>query len=141
VAEAAARRRPFADKRAMSEAFLDAILDADEPNKLSLLRAHPDLAGRAAIAGKLAPESRKEQAGAGLNQLTPDEFSRFTELNSAYRERFGFPFILAVKGATKTQILDSFAERIDRDPDEEFAAALLQVARIVALRLDERVTS
>jgi OHCU decarboxylase len=140
VAEAASRCRPFADRRAMSEAFLDAIFDADEPTKLELLRAHPDLAGRAAIAGELAPDSRKEQAGAGLDALTPDEFARFTELNTGYREKFGFPFILAVKGATKSQILDSFAERLDNDPGEEFAAALIQVARIVAFRLEDRVT-
>jgi 2-oxo-4-hydroxy-4-carboxy-5-ureidoimidazoline decarboxylase len=140
VAEVAERSRPFADRRALSEAFLDAILDADEPRKLALLRAHPDLAGRAAIAGDLAAESKREQAGAGLDRLSPEEFARFTELNGTYREKFGFPFILAVKGATKQQILESFAERLERDPEEEFAAALLQVARIVAFRLEDRVS-
>jgi 2-oxo-4-hydroxy-4-carboxy-5-ureidoimidazoline decarboxylase len=139
VAEAAARGLPFASRRAMSEAFLDAILDADEPHKLALLRAHPDLAGRAAIAGDLAAESKKEQAGAGLDRLTAEEFARFTELNNAYRQKFGFPFILAVKGATKDQILKSFAERVKHDHEREFAAALIQVARIVAFRIEDRV--
>lgn len=139
VAEAASSVRPFASRRAMSEAFLDAILDADEPRKLALLRAHPDLAGRAAIAGDLAAESKKEQAGAGLDRLTTEEFARFTELNSAYQAKFGFPFILAVKGATKDQILKSFAERIRHDHEQEFAAALIQVAKIVAFRLEDRV--
>jgi OHCU decarboxylase len=139
VAEAAAGGLPFTSRRAMSEAFLDAILDADEPRKLSLLRAHPDLAGRAAIAGDLAAESRKEQAGAGLDRLTAEEFARFTELNNAYLQKFGFPFILAVKGATKDQILKAFAERIKHDHEREFAAALIQVARIVAFRLEDRV--
>jgi 2-oxo-4-hydroxy-4-carboxy-5-ureidoimidazoline decarboxylase len=141
VAEAAAKRRPFASHRAMSEAFLDAIFDADAPAKLALLRAHPDLAGRAAIAGDLAAESRREQAGAGLDRLTPEEFDRFIKLNDAYWSKFGFPFILAVKGATKHQILQAFGERLANDEEAEFAAALVQVARIVAFRLEDRVTS
>jgi len=139
VAEAAASGLPFASRRAMSEACLDAILDADEPRKLALLRAHPDLAGRAAIAGDLAAESKKEQAGVGLDRLSAEEFARFTELNSAYQAKFGCPFILAVKGATKDQILKSFAERIKHDPEQEFASALIQVAKIVAFRLEDRV--
>jgi OHCU decarboxylase len=139
VAEKAARRRPFLDHRMLSEAFLDAILDADAPTKLALIRSHPDLAGKAAIAGQLADESKREQSGAGLNQLTPDEFDRFTKLNDAYRAKFGFPFILAVKGATKQQILKAFGERMLNDQETEFATALVQVARIVAFRLEDRV--
>jgi OHCU decarboxylase len=139
VAERAAKRRPFADHRALSEAFLDAIFDADPPTKLALIRAHPDLAGRAAIAGELADESKREQARAGLNQLTPEEFERFTRLNDAYRTKFGFPFILAVKGATKQQILKAFGERMLNDEEAELATALVQVARIVAFRLEDRV--
>jgi 2-oxo-4-hydroxy-4-carboxy-5-ureidoimidazoline decarboxylase len=140
VAERAAKARPFADRRAMMEAFLDAIFDAEAPQKLQLLRSHPDLAGRAALAGDVAEESKREQAGAGLNTLTADEFAKFTRLNTAYREKFGFPFILAVKGATKHQILSSFEERMDRDEDAEFAAALVQVGRIIAFRLEDRVS-
>jgi 2-oxo-4-hydroxy-4-carboxy-5-ureidoimidazoline decarboxylase len=139
VAEMAGTRRPFVDRLAMSEAFVDAVLDAGDPEKLALIRAHPDLAGRAAVAGELAPESKREQAGAGLGQLTEEEFGRFTALNDAYRAKFQFPFILAVKGATKHQILAAFEERIGNDPEAEFANAIRQVARIVALRIEDRV--
>lgn len=139
VAEAAGRARPFASRDAMVAAFVEAIGGADPALQLDLIRAHPDLAGRAAIAGELAPESRREQAGAGLDALTPDEFARFTDLNDRYRARFRFPFILAVRGATKHTILASFEERVDRLPHVEFAAALEQVKRILAFRIEDRV--
>jgi 2-oxo-4-hydroxy-4-carboxy-5-ureidoimidazoline decarboxylase len=135
VAERAASRRPFASLDAMVAAFQAAIREAPEAEQLRLIRAHPDLAGRAAM----AEESRKEQFGAGLDQLSADEFARFTDLNSRYRERFGIPFILAVKGATRHQILDSFAARLGNGRDTELANALDQVCRIVGFRLAERV--
>jgi 2-oxo-4-hydroxy-4-carboxy-5-ureidoimidazoline decarboxylase len=139
VAEQAAERRPFASLEAMITTFQALIRGAPEAKRLRLVRAHPDLAGRAALAGDLAEESRKEQAGAGLDRLTPEEFARFTDLNSRYRSRFGIPFILAVKGATRHQVLDSFAKRLDNDRDTELANALDQVCRIVGFRLAERV--
>lgn len=141
VAEKAAQARPFVDPNAVAEAFVDVVLTAGDPEKLALVRAHPDLAGRAAVAGDLAEESRREQAAAGLNQLTAEEFARFSTLNDAYRERFRFPFILAVKGAGKHDILRSFEQRIDNDPEAEFANAVRQVAQIVAFRIDERVST
>lgn len=140
VAEKAAAARPFADRRAMAEAFVEALLTAGEPEKLALIRAHPDLAGRAAMAGDLAEESKREQAGAGLDRLTPGEFSRFSALNDAYREKFRFPFILAIKGVDKHEILRSFEERLANDPEAEFANAIRQVAQIVAFRIDDRVS-
>ena len=139
VAEEAAARRPFASRAAMVAAFQDAIGDAGAEAQAALLRAHPDLAGRAAIAGDLTDDSRREQAGAGLDRLTAEEFARFTVLNTAYRERFGIPFILAVRGADKSRILDAFEARIGNDRDVEFATALQQVCRIVAFRLEDRV--
>jgi len=139
VAERAARRRPFADREAMAGAFIDAIFDAGDAEKLALVRAHPDLAGRAAVAGEIAEESKREQAGAGLDKLTAEEFARFTELNDAYRARFQFPFILAVKGASKHQILESFRKRLGSDPEAELAMAIRQVARIVTFRIEDRV--
>ena len=139
VAEKAGAKRPFVDRRAMSEAFIDAVLEAGDPEKLALIQAHPDLAGRAAIAGELAPESKREQAGVGLDQLSETEFARFTKLNDAYRAKFRFPFILAVKGADKRQILSAFEERVENEPETEFANAIRQVARIVAFRIDDRV--
>lgn len=139
VAEAAAARRPFADRRDMISAFLDAIFEADAPRQLALVQAHPDLAGRAAIAGELMPDSRREQAAAGLGTLTAEEFGRFSRLNDAYRERFGFPFILAVRGADKHQILQSFEARVENDPESELATAIRQVGNIVSFRIEDRV--
>jgi 2-oxo-4-hydroxy-4-carboxy-5-ureidoimidazoline decarboxylase len=139
VAERAAAERPFADRRGMAGAFLDAVLEADAPTQLALIQAHPDLAGRAAIAGELQPESRKEQAGAGLDKLTAEEFTRFTALNDAYKRKFGFPFIFAVKGADKHRILAAFAQRIDNDEEAEFATAIRQVCNIIGFRIEDRI--
>lgn len=139
VAEAAAAARPFADREAMVAAFEAAVGAAPEAARLALIRAHPDLAGRAALAGAIAEDSKREQAGAGLDSLTPEEFSRFTDLNARYRARFGFPFIFAVKGATKHQILAGFAARVDNDEDAEFETALRQIGRIFRFRIEDRV--
>ena len=105
--------------------------------RLALLRAHPDLAGKLAVAGKLTEESRKEQAGAGLDRLTPEEHARFTAVNSAYMEKFGFPFIIAVKGLNKDNILSAFETRINNSAEQEFATACAQVERIALLRLTD----
>ena len=139
VAAAAAGRRPFVSRSAMIAAFQDAIGDAGAEAQRALLQAHPDLAGRAAIAGDLTDESRREQAGAGLDRLTAEEFGRFTVLNAAYRDRFAIPFILAVRGADKSTILAAFEARLGHAPDVEFATALEQVCRIVAFRIADRV--
>ena len=103
--------------------------------QMTLLRAHPDLAGKLAVAGALTDESRGEQAGAGLDQCSPTEFQRFQELNAAYTQRFGFPFILAVKGKSRAEILAAFEARINNAPATEFRTALDQVHRIAYLRL------
>lgn len=108
---------------------------ASAAEQLSVLRAHPDLAGKLAIAGDLTEESRNEQAGAGLDRLSPEEHARFTALNTAYTDKFGFPFIIAVKGLTKDDILAAFESRIDNTPEQEFETALRQVERIALLRL------
>ncbi|MCT8974113.1 2-oxo-4-hydroxy-4-carboxy-5-ureidoimidazoline decarboxylase [Microbaculum marinisediminis] len=139
VAERAAAERPFRDRSAVVDAFARAVRSADADDRLALLRAHPDLAGRAAIAGQIGADSRSEQAGAGLDRLTADEFTRFTEMNTAYRDRFGFPFILAVRGATKHDILAAFEARIDNDRAGEFETALEQVCRIMRFRLEDRI--
>jgi OHCU decarboxylase len=107
--------------------------------KRALILAHPDLAGRLALAKQLTADSLKEQGSAGLDRLTADELKRFTELNDAYKGRFGFPFIMAVKGATKEEILAAFERRIAHDADAEFAEALAQIERIAALRLADRL--
>ena len=110
--------------------------EADEAVQLALIRAHPDLATKA----KLTDDSTKEQAGAGLNTLSAEEFARFTSLNNRYRQRFGFPFIFAVKGATKHMILDSFEQRVENEPEAEFAMGLQQVCRIFRFRIEDRVS-
>jgi OHCU decarboxylase len=108
---------------------------ASRAERLSVLRAHPDLAGKLAIAGALTENSKQEQAGAGLDRLSPQEHARFTELNTAYTETFGFPFIIAVKGLTRTDILSAFETRIHNSAEEEFETAAAQVEKIAHLRL------
>jgi len=117
---------------ALAEAFRAASYD----EQLGVLRAHPDLAGKLAIAGELTEDSRKEQAGAGLDRLTPAEHARFTALNTSYTEKFGFPFIIAVKGLGKDDILAAFETRIGNSAEVEFETAKNQVERIALLRLN-----
>jgi len=108
---------------------------ADRAAKLALIRAHPDLAGRLAIDGGLTASSSAEQASAGLDRCTPAELERFLELNEAYKARFGFPFIMAVKGRSRAEILAAFERRIRHDPEQEFATALAEIEKIAHLRL------
>ncbi len=105
--------------------------------QLALLRAHPDLAGKLAVAGELTASSTAEQAGAALDQCSPAEFDAFQALNARYMEKFGFPFILAVRGYHRGDILEIFKRRIGNDPDDEFDEAVRQVHRIARLRLDQ----
>ncbi len=114
-------------------------LERDEA--LVLLRAHPDLAGRLALGAGLTPDSAGEQGGAELDRLSRADLARFTDLNARYHERFGFPFIMAVKGRTKHEILERFEARLRRDPEQEFEQAMTEVERIALLRLQERLPS
>lgn len=137
VAQAAAGRRPFNSLTAMIDAFVAAVETSEKADQLALIRFHPDLANKA----KLTEDSAREQAGVGLDKLNPEEFARFTTLNDRYKSKFGFPFIFAVKGATKFQILESFESRISNDLEGEFSTALTQVSRIIAFRINDRVSS
>lgn len=110
---------------------------ASDPQRKGVLRAHPDLAGKLAAAGRLTKDSTAEQAGAGLDMLTDEERATFTDLNEIYMSRFGFPFIIAVRDNTKTSIMEAFRRRIDSDRDTEFVTACQQVERIAELRLME----
>ncbi|EGY00845.1 hypothetical protein AZA_89183 [Nitrospirillum viridazoti Y2] len=110
---------------------------ASREKRLGVLLAHPDLAGRLAVRGELTAESTAEQASAGLDKCTPEEYARFQELNDAYKARFGFPFILAVRGLTRAAILENFESRVANDTETEFATATAQVERIALLRLKE----
>ncbi|MTI45821.1 2-oxo-4-hydroxy-4-carboxy-5-ureidoimidazoline decarboxylase [Roseibium hamelinense] len=141
VAERAFAALPYRNRDAVISAFEAAMQFASRDEQIALIRAHPDLAGKAARAGVVAEDSKKEQAGAGLDTLTDAEYARFTDLNDRYREKFGFPFIFAVKGATKHMILAAFEDRIEHTPDAEFAMALSQISRIFRFRLEERIAS
>lgn len=135
VAREAAAFRPFASREELVEAFAWALRSANRDAQLALIRAHPDLATRA----RLTDDSTREQAGAGLNALTADEFARFTRLNDAYKAKFAFPFIFAVKGATKDMILAAFETRVNNTPEVEFRTALEQISRIFSFRIEDRV--
>lgn len=135
VAEAAAAERPYADRREMIAAFAAALRSASGAARLALICAHPDLADKA----KMTADSSREQADAGLDTLDEHEYARFTALNAAYKARFGFPFIFAVKGADKHQILEAFADRLDNRRDVEFDTACAQVCRIFRFRIEDRV--
>ncbi|MCK0745955.1 2-oxo-4-hydroxy-4-carboxy-5-ureidoimidazoline decarboxylase [Chromohalobacter nigrandesensis] len=114
-----------------------AMLDAAAPeDQLGVIRAHPDLAGKVALDGGLTDASTNEQAGAGLDQCSPEELTRFERLNAAYKARFGFPFVMAVKGYHRREILDAFEARLAHTPDEERRIAIAQIHRIALLRLD-----
>ena len=108
---------------------------ADE--RLALIRAHPELAGKAAIDGTLTTASAAEQASAGLDRLTPEEFARFHDLNARYRERFGFPFIICVRLTDKAGILAAMAARLDNDAETEVATAIAEIGKMTRLWLEE----
>ncbi len=118
-------------------AMVAAMRAGSEIEHRALILAHPDLAGKLALSGKLTAESTGEQASAGLDQLTPNELATFTRLNDTYRVRFGFPYILAVKGRSKAEILADFTQRLENDAPTEFATALAQIEKIAALRLQD----
>lgn len=123
-------------KEALHGRMAKILLESDHQSQLDLINAHPDLAGKAAIAGELTESSTSEQAGAGISECTAEEFARFTELNDAYKAKFGFPFIMAVKGSNRHQILNAFEERIHNNPEQEFKRALLEINKIAQFRLD-----
>ena len=130
-------RRPFRDARQL-HAELCATLRAATPDRqLALIRAHPDLAGRLAQHRQLTAESAREQASAGLNQLTSAELEQFQRLNAAYRARFGFPFVICARLNAKDTILAAMAARVGNSPQTEFAAALGEIEKIAWLRLEE----
>lgn len=140
VAEQAWERRPFADVDALHAAMFDVVASAPQQDQVAFLCAHPDLAGAQARAGTMTRESVGEQASAGLDALNAAEADELRALNARYRERHGFPFIVAVRHHTKQQILEQFRRRIERDGEAERAEALRQIAAITRLRVYSKVT-
>ena len=121
--------------KALQKKMASILLNADKQAKLKLINAHPDLAGKAATSGQLTESSTSEQASAGISDCTPTEFARFNELNNGFKEKFGFPFIMAVKGSNRQLILASFEERIHSAPEQEFLRALQEINKISQFRL------
>jgi OHCU decarboxylase len=113
----------------------DCVDNASGDRQLALIRAHPDLAGKASIAGDLTQDSTAEQASAGLDRCTAEEFERFQSLNTRYKDKFGFPFVMAVRTSTLEEILTAFETRLQNDYDEEFEQALAEIHEIARLRL------
>jgi 2-oxo-4-hydroxy-4-carboxy-5-ureidoimidazoline decarboxylase len=140
IARAAAAERPFADRSALHAALVAIVERAGDEAQVALIAAHPDLAGRVAREGRLTAASAAEQAGAGLGALTPAEIGRFDADNTAYRARFGFPFVICARENTKETILAALAARRDNDRATEIATALAEIAKIARLRIEDAVS-
>jgi OHCU decarboxylase len=132
-------RRPFGDLGALHAAMVGAVDAAPLDERLALIRAHPDLVGRAALDGTLSPASAGEQASAGLNRLDPEEAAMFARLNAAYKARFGFPFVICVRENKKAAIVAGLQARTANDREGEIATALAEIAKIARLRLADTV--
>jgi 2-oxo-4-hydroxy-4-carboxy-5-ureidoimidazoline decarboxylase len=141
VAQAASAKRPFATLAALHEAMMAAVRAAPAEARLTLVKAHPDLAGKAARAGALTADSTSEQMSVGLDRLSDDEYARFHKLNDAYKMKFGIPFIVCVRRHTKDSILNQFELRLMHASGDELKTALAEIFRIAALRLDQKVSA
>jgi 2-oxo-4-hydroxy-4-carboxy-5-ureidoimidazoline decarboxylase len=140
IAQAAWDGGPYASVAALHAAMVAIVQDAPRDMRLALIRAHPELAGKAAIAGTLTAESTREQAAAGLDRLTPDQHARILSLTSAYRERFGFPFVICAREHSADSIITDATARLAHAPDAEERTALAEIAKIAALRLADLIT-
>jgi 2-oxo-4-hydroxy-4-carboxy-5-ureidoimidazoline decarboxylase len=130
---------PFRSVAELHGTMVGLVERADHAARLALIQAHPDLAGKAAIAGELTPESTREQATAGLDRLSADQHARLLQLTAAYRERFGFPFVVCAREHTADSIIATAQARLAHDADTEERTALAEIAKIAALRLDDLV--
>lgn len=139
LARRVADARSFGDLEAMIQAFRETMYASSHEEQLTLIQAHPDLAGKAAIAGELTEESAGEQASAGLDRLSPEEYEAFTAMNAAYREKFGMPMIVCVREHDKASILRSAGDRLENSYEEEFETALAEISKIAKLRLRDLV--
>lgn len=139
VAERAYLLGPFNSLANLHEAMVHIVRQASSEKRLQLLREHPELAGKEAAAGKLTDASKREQAGAGLNACNAAELAQIAHLNQAYAERFGFPFIIAVSGLDKAQIIAAMERRLENSPEEEFATAIGEVEKIALIRLEKLI--
>ena len=136
IAEELYKQKPFNDYEDLSSKMLDIFENTSKKNQIKILNAHPDLANNTKISS-LTQDSIKEQNSAGLDQCTENEFNEFKNLNDKYKKRFGFPFIYAVKGKSKIEILNNFKRRVSYDINIEFIEAAKQVKKIASLRINE----
>lgn len=141
IAESAWPARPFASAEALHAAMLEVVRCAPQATQIAFLCGHPELAGREAQAGSMTDDSQREQASAGLDAMTKEEMLRMAGMNGVYRQRHGFPFIIAVRRHTQAQIFDALQRRIDRNTADEFVEALAQIAHITRGRVRSRVTA
>lgn len=141
VAQAAWPHRPFASRAALHDAMMQAVRAAPTEHRRAFLNNHPELAGPEARARRLTEDSTREQGSAGLDRMDAQEGAAFDRLNAAYRARFGFPFIIAVRGRGRAEILSAFDARLSREPAAEEATALEEVALITRMRLDGLVSA
>ncbi len=125
------------DVNELAEIFANCVDQAADERKLALIRAHPDLAGKAAISGELTVESTSEQSSAGIDQCTQEEYQQFQELNDRYKEKFGFPFVMAVRDSNRHEILAAFKSRLGNELQTEFETAISEIHKIASLRLQE----
>lgn len=132
-------QRPFAELAQLHQALCQTVIEAGDARQLALIRAHPDLVGRAALVGTLTRESTGEQASAGLNQLTPDEIALFQKHNAAYKEKFGFPFVICARLNKKEAILAGFERRLNNLRPQEIKTALVEIFKIAELRLQDLI--
>jgi OHCU decarboxylase len=139
VAEQVAKLRPFASTIALHQSMCGAVMQAGDELQLKLIRAHPELAGRAALRGTLTRASTSEQLGAGLSACAPAQLARLQSLNAQYTERFGFPFVLAVRGHSPDSVIAALAERVTHEAPEERRVALQEIGRIAYFRLADLV--
>ena len=131
--------RPFESVAHLHQSLCDVMYHASVGQQIALLQAHPDLVGRAALAGTLTPESTSEQAAAGLGHLSAEEIATFNRLNATYRDLFDFPFVICARENKKDSILEGFATRLHNSREQEIAIALGEVAKICALRLQDTI--
>lgn len=126
----------ISDTDRLARLFANCVDDASVDRKLELIRAHPDLAGKASVAGELTEASSEEQSSAGIDQCTQKEYAEFQSLNARYKEKFGFPFVMAVRNSNRREILDAFTKRLNNDQETEFETAITEIHKIARMRLE-----
>jgi 2-oxo-4-hydroxy-4-carboxy-5-ureidoimidazoline decarboxylase len=141
IAEMVWKQRSFADLKKLHAALCETVKNSGEEKQMALIRAHPDLVGKLALTGKLTIESTKEQASAGLNQLSPEEIDLFKKQNTAYKNKFDFPFVICARLNKKEAILAGFEGRLKNSLEEEIKTALEEIFKIAELRLRDLIAN